>query len=212
MLRAGLLGRRGFFWSSKKTVNVAAPLIDKDEEMKIMQYRGKIEDFNTRASDFEMYLRDQEVPEVMVEADKTLLPGRCTGEGSLRFKNRAIDKGIPAKNFRRPYDLPAPKNPSDAHLSLSTVGVGTYLGKPDDEDDFDMYIALKYLLKSSTVNVIDTAINYRCQKSERTIGAVLRNLLSDDVEPIQRDEIFVSSKNGYVPDDSDNGLPASHLI
>ena len=62
MLRAGLVGRRGFFWGSKKTINVAAPLIDKDEEMKIMQYRGKIEDFNTRATEFEMYLRDEEVP------------------------------------------------------------------------------------------------------------------------------------------------------
>lgn len=40
--------------------------------------------------------------------------------------------------------------------------MGTYLGKPDDEDDFDQYVALKYLLKSSTLNVIDTAINYRC--------------------------------------------------
>ena len=86
------------------------------------------------------------------------------------------------------------------------------MGKPDDEDDFDQYVALKYLLKSSTVNVVDTAINYRCQKAERTIGAVLKTLFDDPDEPIQRDEIFVSSKNGYVPDDSDNGLPASQII
>ena len=29
---------------------------------------------------------------------------------------------------------------------------------------------------------------------------------------IQRDELFICSKNGYVPDDSDNGLPAAQLI
>lgn len=29
---------------------------------------------------------------------------------------------------------------------------------------------------------------------------------------VQRDEIFVCSKNGYVPDDADNGIPASLLI
>ena len=50
----------------------------------------------------------------------------------------------------------------DTELNLSTVGMGTYLGLPTDEDDFDLYIALKYLLKSGSINVIDTAINYRC--------------------------------------------------
>jgi len=29
---------------------------------------------------------------------------------------------------------------------LSTVGLGTYVGKPDDEDDFDTYVAAKYLI------------------------------------------------------------------
>ena len=42
---------------------------------------------------------------------------------------------------------------------------------------FDLYIAAKYLLRSGAMNVLDTASNYRCQKSERTLGAVLRTLL-----------------------------------
>ena len=94
------------------------------------------------------------------------------------------------------------------------------MGMPSDEDDFDLYIALKYLLKSSTLNTIDTAINYRCQKAERTIGAVLRTLLTentnaadaDDKEALSRDEIFVSSKSGYVPEDSDAGISSAILL
>jgi diketogulonate reductase-like aldo/keto reductase len=96
------------------------------------------------------------------------------------------------------------------------------LGKPDDEDDFNQYIAAKHLIRSGAVNIIDTAINYRCQKAERTIGAVLKSLFSDEFGKfedqsgsefrIKRDEIFICSKNGYVPDDADNGIPASLLV
>lgn len=60
---------------------------------------------------------------------------------------------------------------------MSTVGLGTYMGKPDDEDDFDLYVAAKYLLQSGSLNVLDTASNYRCQKAERTLGAVIGSLL-----------------------------------
>ncbi len=72
-----------------------------------------------------------------------MIEGKCTAEGSLRFKERAIAKGIPAKNFRKPFELP---NETSPDLFLSTVGMGTYLGTPDDEDDFDQYVALKYLM------------------------------------------------------------------
>ena len=45
---------------------------------------------------------------------------------------------------------------------MSTVGLGTYLGAPTDEHDFDVYNAAKTLILSGGVNVFDTAINYRC--------------------------------------------------
>jgi aryl-alcohol dehydrogenase-like predicted oxidoreductase len=63
-------------------------------------------------------------------------------------------------------------------LELSTIGLGTYLGLPDDQTDFDVYNALKLLVLSGGVNVVDTAINYRCQKAERTIGAALNTLIN----------------------------------
>ena len=134
--------KRGFFWGRKASANIAAPLIEKDEEMKIMQYRGRIEEFNANAHKFESYLRGEESDQTS-SSDRSLIEGKCTAEGSLRFKERAIGKGIPAKNFRKPFELP---NETSPDLFLSTVGMGTYLGKPDDEDDFDQYVALKYLM------------------------------------------------------------------
>ena len=71
--------------------------------------------------------------------------------------------------------------------------------------------------------MIDTAINYRCQKSERIIGAALRSLcdeaLAEYDEKVEksgfkltRDMFFISTKSGYVSDDADKGLPSSTLI
>lgn len=95
-------------------------------------------------------------------------------------------------------------------LELSTVGLGSYLGAPDDKTDFDLYNAAKLLVKSGGVNVLDTAINYRCQKSERAFGAAIKTLTRK--YEVQRDELFVCTKNGYIPDDADNGIPAATLI
>ena len=202
--------KRNFSWLpwNKSAALIDPPeLISREEEMKVLQYRGRIDNFNQNARQFELYLRDEEpTSEPQIEAK---IAGHATPEGTLRFKERALAKGIPAKNFRKPYPLPGLEDP----LELSTVGVGSYLGKPDDEDDFDQYVATRSLLKSSTINFLDTAINYRCQKAERTFGAVLRSLMSEDNEdPISRDEIFVASKNGYIPEDADNGIPSSVLI
>lgn len=99
------------------------------------------------------------LPESEMEIENTqLIKGKCTAEGTARFKARATERlGIPAKNFRRTYPLP-----SAQHLDLSTVGLGTFIGKPDDEDDFDLYVAAKHLIRSGCLNHLDTAINYRC--------------------------------------------------
>jgi aryl-alcohol dehydrogenase-like predicted oxidoreductase len=82
-------------------------------------------------------------------------------------------------------------------LELSSIGIGSYLGAPDDQTDFDLYNAIKLMVLSGGINVLDTAINYRCQKSERTIGAVLKTL--NRKYGIQRDELFICTKNGYIP-------------
>lgn len=138
-----------------------------------MQYRGKIDSFADNALNFERHMRD--LPPLSTMPPKSLLPGKCTQEATAKYKENAVKAGIPAKNFRKPFPLP----PKETTLDLSTVGLGTYLGMPDDQDDFDMYIALTYLARSGALNVVDTAINYRCQKSERIIGAAFRSLFDE---------------------------------
>ena len=79
--------------------------------------------------------------------------------------------------------------------------MGTYLGQPSIEDDNDIENAVYDSIKSGTINVIDTAINYRAMKSEKSIGQALLRLIEEDV--IARDQVFICTKNGYITNDGD---------
>lgn len=63
---------------------------------------------------------------------------------------------------------------------------------------------------SGGVNVIDTSLNYRYMKSERSVGAAVRHLVNN--LEYTRDELFIASKAGYVIDDSDNGISGKMMI
>src|SRR5688572_10003850 len=62
-------------------------------------------------------------------------------------------------------------------LTVSSVALGTYLGESDDETD-TLYVEAIGGALSSGVNVIDSAINYRCQRSERNAGTALRDCIA----------------------------------
>lgn len=81
-------------------------------------------------------------------------------------------------------------------LAVAPVGAGTYLGAPTDAED-DAYAAALYRALALGVNVLDTAINYRCQRSERVVGRVLARAIADGL--VARDEVVVCTKGGYVP-------------
>ena len=83
-----------------------------------------------------------------------------------------------------------------AGLTLSSIGMGTYLGECDDEED-QRYVDVLTSGVSSGLNVLDTAINYRCQRSERAVGRALRQIFDSNIA--KRDEIVVCTKGGYVP-------------
>lgn len=81
-------------------------------------------------------------------------------------------------------------------LLVSSVGIGTYLGECDDTDD-ERYVRTIRSALESGINLLDTAINYRCQRSERAVGRALRAAI--DHGSVTRDEIVVCTKGGYVP-------------
>ncbi len=87
-------------------------------------------------------------------------------------------------------------------LHLSSIGIGTYLGNPDKETDIHYHDAVVRAVQLGA-NVIDSAANYRFQRSERSIGDALKTLFSD--HGFTRDELVLCTKGGYLPFD---GAPA----
>ncbi len=79
---------------------------------------------------------------------------------------------------------------------VSSIGLGTYLGEPTDEVDDRYEAAIRTALERGC-NVLDTAINYRCQRSERVIGRVLEEA------DVDRDAVLVATKGGFVPFDGE---------
>ena len=117
-----------------------------------------------------------------------MISGFATEEGTASF---AKNSNVNENNFRVFHGL-----------TLSNVGVGTYLGQPDSETDNLVKNAVKKSILSG-INIIDTAINYRSQKAERSVGKAISELA--DEKKINRNEIFISTKNGYVTNDGDTG-------
>ena len=70
--------------------------------------------------------------------------------------------------------------------------MGTALGAPTDEEDAAYERAIRRAFELG-VNHIDTAINYRCQRSERVIGRTIR-----EIAPTTG-TVFVTTKGGYLP-------------
>lgn len=73
-----------------------------------------------------------------------------------------------------------------------------------------MFNAVIDSVTSGGVNIIDTAINYRYMKSERSIAAALKYLIEN--KSCERNQLFICSKAGYVPEDADQGIPGQVLI
>src|SRR6266404_9706711 len=113
------------------------------------------------------------------------LAGWATLEGTARYRERFRE--VAAKGyFRQQQDL-----------WLSSIGAGTYLGDADNPTDARYAEAVTLAIESGA-NVIDTAANYRFQRSERSIG---KALLGVNEQGFARDEIVICTKGGYLPFD-----------
>ncbi|HHT9153643.1 MAG TPA: aldo/keto reductase, partial [Candidatus Hypogeohydataceae bacterium YC40] len=60
-------------------------------------------------------------------------------------------------------------------LQVSTIGIGTYLGREDDVTDASYFDAIIEAVALGC-NVIDTALNYRGMKSEKVVGRAVWSL------------------------------------
>jgi aryl-alcohol dehydrogenase-like predicted oxidoreductase len=107
-------------------------------------------------------------------------------EGTVRYSKRFADRAANG-HFRQQHGL-----------VLSSIGIGTYLGNPDETTDKNYADAVVRAVQLG-VNVIDTAANYRFQRSERSIGEALQTLASE--HGIARDELVICTKGGYLPFD-----------
>ena len=113
------------------------------------------------------------------------MTARATPEGTERYRARFADRA--AKNhFRQQHEL-----------VLSSIGIGTYLGNPDETTDRNYTNAVVRAVQLGA-NVIDSAANYRFQRSERSIGDALKTLTE---QGFAREELVICTKGGYLPFD-----------
>ena len=117
----------------------------------------------------------------------------ATPDGTWGYKARHEDRF--GRTYFRRFD----------DLSISSLGVGTYLGDPTDAVDDDYREAIVAALEGGC-NVVDTAINYRNQRSERVVGEAIEEA------NIDREEVFVATKGGFVPFDGERPAdPAAYV-
>lgn len=109
----------------------------------------------------------------------------ATREGTRAYAERFSGKAA-AGHFREQQGL-----------TVSSLGIGTYLGQPGDKEDAAYTEAIVAAVQSG-INAIDTAINYRFQRSERSIGRALKQLFA---KGFSRNEIVLCTKGGYLTPD-----------
>jgi aryl-alcohol dehydrogenase-like predicted oxidoreductase len=120
---------------------------------------------------------------MLTEASR-LLAGRATAVATARYAERS------ALNVRHFRDLDG--------CAVSSVGIGTYLGKDTNEADAAYSLAIARAIELGC-NFVDTAINYRHQRAERCVAAAVHSAISCGA--VARDELVISTKAGYIPFD-----------
>jgi len=111
--------------------------------------------------------------------------GCASPQGTDKYRERFRD--VAAKDYFREAQ----------RLHVSSIGIGTYLGDADEETDRRYTEAIVRAVEFGA-NVIDTAANYRFQRSERSVGAAIGELQQ---RGFTRGEFVICTKGGYLPFD-----------
>ena len=129
------------------------------------------------------------------EANETMLSGYATLEGvGLRDGGREASGAL----YRKAQDT-----------LISTIGIGTYLGPLNHQTD-SAYAAAVHAALGLGVNLIDTSLNYRRQRSERAVAAGVRRFLK--THGGRRDGIVICTNEGDAMFDAKFKLAAASLI
>ncbi len=118
-----------------------------------------------------------------------MITGSYSHESALRFAERAKASGVDGGHFRE-----------TAIGAVSSLGIGTYLGEPDEATDAVVEEAIVRAVVSGAVNVIDTSINYRFMRAEAAVGRAVRRLVESGT--VSRSEVLICTKAGYLTHDS----------
>ena len=121
-----------------------------------------------------------------------MIKGFATPDGTAAYRTRVGGAAVP-EHFRM-----------FGGLAMSSIGIGTYLGGEDAATD-RAYVGAVGRALALGINVIDSAVNYRHQRSERSIGAALKALVAS--KAIRREEVVLATKGGFIPFDGD--MPAN---
>lgn len=86
----------------------------------------------------------------------------------------------------------------DGDVFVSSLGLGTFRKEPYREENYVVnYKESVKMALLNGMNLIDTAINYRYQISEREIGEALQELFEE--KKVSREQVVVTSKAGFLP-------------
>lgn len=123
--------------------------------------------------------------------------GYATAEGTRRYGARLRDG---TRFFRR----------CASGLTVGSVGIGTYRGAMNAAAD-DAYAEAVQSALSGGINLVDTSLNYRHGRSERSVARGLDRFLALGGT---RDEVVLCTKGGYlVPGAFDrSGLDAATVV
>jgi aryl-alcohol dehydrogenase-like predicted oxidoreductase len=119
------------------------------------------------------------------QAASALIKGSAAIQGTSAFRKQFTRSRT--ENFYRPLA---------SGPFVSSLGLGTYLGECDDAEDA-RYTTVAIAAIERGINLLDTAINYRCQRSERALGKALHKIVARG--RVKREQIVVCTKGGYVP-------------
>lgn len=114
-----------------------------------------------------------------------MIAGKATPEGTAAFAKKHASRH--ADHWK-----------SALELTLSSIGMGSYLGNADPVTD-GKYTETAAAALEGGINVIDTAINYRFQRSERNIGAALKKAVEGG--KTSRDQVLLCTKGGFIAGD-----------